>query len=77
METKIVEKNNRLYVESPILEHFKGKNDNELVYLKNGLFKIIDYPNLLQFEFINGKLNSVILTRDNLNTKIQLVNNEK
>ena len=77
METKIVEKNNRLYVESPILEHFKGKNDNELVYLKNGLFKIIDYPNLLQFEFINGKLNSVILTRDNLTAKIQLVNNEK
>jgi hypothetical protein len=43
-------KNNRLYVESQLLEHFKGKNDNELVYLKNGLFKIIDYPNLLQFE---------------------------
>lgn len=72
METKIVEKNNRLYVESPILEHFKGKNDNELVYLKNGSFKIIDYPNLLKFDFSDGKLNSVILTRGDLNTKILL-----
>nr|WP_314837941.1 serine hydrolase domain-containing protein [uncultured Flavobacterium sp.] len=73
METKIVEKNNRLYVESPILEHFKGKNDNELVYLKNGLFRIIDYPNLLQFEFDQGKPNAVILTRDNLSNKVQLI----
>jgi CubicO group peptidase (beta-lactamase class C family) len=77
METKIVEKNNRLYVESPILEHFKGKNDNELLYLKNGSFKIIDYPNLLKFDFSDGKPNSVILTRDHLNTKIQLINKEK
>lgn len=77
METKIIEKNNRLYVESPILEHFKGKNDNELVYLKNGLFKIIDYPNLLKFNFIDGKLNSVILIRDNLNSEIQVIKKGK
>lgn len=72
METKIVEKNNRLYVESPILAHFKGQNDNELVYLKNGLFKIIDYPNLLKFDFSDGKLSSVVLIRDNMNAKVQL-----
>jgi CubicO group peptidase (beta-lactamase class C family) len=77
MKTKIVEKNNRLYVESPLLEHFKGRNDNELVYLKNGSFKIIDYPNLLKFDFSNGKLSSVILTRDTLKTKILLINNDK
>jgi CubicO group peptidase (beta-lactamase class C family) len=77
METKIVEKNNRLYVESALLEHFKGKNDNVLLYLKNGSFKIIDYPNLLKFDFSNGKLNSVMVTRDNLNTKIQLIDKEK
>ncbi|MFV8346490.1 serine hydrolase domain-containing protein [Flavobacterium sp. ZB4P13] len=77
METKIVEKNNRLYVESPFLEHYKGKNDNELVYLKNGSFKIIDYPNLLQFDFSDGKPNAVILTRDHLNTKIQIINKGK
>ena len=72
METKIVEKNNRLYVESEILNHFKGKNDNELVYLKNGLFRIIDYPNLLQFDFKDGKASSVTLKRDNLTTTAQM-----
>ena len=77
VETKIVEKNNRLYVQSLLLEHFKGKNDNELVYLKNGLFRIIDYPNLLQFEFNNDKPNAVLLTRDNMNIKIPLITIEK
>lgn len=77
VETKIVEKNNRLYVQSLLLEHFKGKNDNELVYLKNGLFRIIDYPNLLQFEFNNNKPNAVLLTRDNMNIKIPLITIEK
>ncbi|SMC61429.1 serine hydrolase domain-containing protein [Chryseobacterium sp. YR221] len=76
IETKIVEKNNRLYVESPFLEYFKGKNENELLYLKNGYFKIVDYPNLLQFEFSNGEVSSVTLTRDSLKTKIQLIKNK-
>lgn len=77
MKTKIVEKNNRLYVESPILDVFKGKEDNELLYLKNGLFKIVDYPNLLKFDFSNGKVDSVTLTRDNLSVKIELKSTEK
>lgn len=72
MEPKIVEKNNRLYVESPFLDFFKGKNDNELVYLKNGLFKIVDYPNLLKFDFSNGKINSVTLIRGALKTEVQI-----
>lgn len=71
--TKIVEKNNRLYVESPLLDHFKGKNDNELVYLKNGLFKITDYPNLLKFDFNNGTLSSVTLKRGGISTDIKNV----
>ncbi|MDN3692420.1 serine hydrolase domain-containing protein [Chryseobacterium tructae] len=73
METKILEKNNRLYVESPILEHFKGKNEYELLYLKNGTFRIVDYPNLLTFNFSNGKVNSVILTRDSLKIEVQMI----
>lgn len=73
METKILEKNNRLYVESPILEHFKGKNEYELLYLKNGTFKIVDYPNLLKFDFSNGKVNSVILIRDSLKTEVKII----
>lgn len=74
MDTKIVEKNNRLYVESLILDHFKGKNDNELVYLKNGWFKIIDYPNPLKFHFVDRKLNAVTLKRDQLSVKVQTKN---
>lgn len=77
VETKIVEKNNRLYVESVLLDHFKGKNDNELVYLKNGYFRIIDYPNLLKFGFSDGKVNSVTLTRDKLSAKVELTNTGK
>jgi CubicO group peptidase (beta-lactamase class C family) len=77
METKIVEKNNRLYIESPILDHFKGKNENELLLLKNGLFKIVDYPNLLKFEFKEGKPSSVILIRVDMKTEIQLTNKLK
>jgi hypothetical protein len=77
VETKIIEKNNRLYVESMLVEHFKGKNDAELIYLKNGLFRIIDYPNLLQFEFDQGKPSVVILTRDNLTSKVPLMRSEK
>lgn len=77
VETKIVEKNNRLYVQSMLLDHFKGKNDNELVYLKSGYFKIVDYPNLLKFDFDNGKANSVTLMRDNLSTKVDLTKKAK
>ncbi|MDQ0592995.1 CubicO group peptidase (beta-lactamase class C family) [Chryseobacterium ginsenosidimutans] len=74
METKIVEKNNRLYIESMILDHFRSGNENELVYLKNGLFKLIDYPNLLKFEFTDGKASSVILQRDGLTHTISIIN---
>lgn len=77
MPTKIVEKNNRLYVESPFFEHFKGQNDSEMIYLENGLFKIIDYPNFLKFNIKDGKPNSVILSRDNLNVEIALNDSEK
>ncbi|PQA97768.1 hypothetical protein B0A69_00035 [Chryseobacterium shigense] len=77
MDTKIIEKNNRLYVQSELLEHFKGKNDNELLYLKDGSFKIVDYPNLLYFEFSDGKPNAVTLTRGRLSTKIDVIHKEK
>jgi CubicO group peptidase (beta-lactamase class C family) len=73
MDTKIIKKNNRLYVKSLFFEFFKGKNENELLYLKNGLFKIVDYPNLLKFNFVHGKLNSVVLLRDNLNIEVSIV----
>lgn len=72
METKIVEKNNRLYVESLLLDFLKGKNENELLYLKDGTFKIVDYPNSLKFDFSNGKVNAVTLTRKAMKTEVQI-----
>ncbi|SDJ15361.1 serine hydrolase domain-containing protein [Chryseobacterium jejuense] len=72
METKIVEKNNHLYVESMLLDFLKGKNENELLYLKDGTFKIVDYPNVLKFDFSNGKVNSVVLTRGSIKTEVQM-----
>lgn len=71
VETKIVERGNRLYVESMLLDHFRSKKDNELVYLKNGMFRVIDYPNLLKFEFIDGEVNTVIIRRDDLENTVQ------
>ncbi|WP_338766485.1 serine hydrolase domain-containing protein [Bernardetia sp. ABR2-2B] len=73
LPTKIVEKEGHLYVESMFFQRYAGKNKTELLYLKNGLFKIVDYPNLLKLNFENDKLNSVILIRDNMNVEIKVV----
>lgn len=77
MEPKIVERNNRLYVESPLLDFLKGKNENELLYLKNGTFRIVDYPNVLKFNFSQGKANAVVLKRDHLSVEVALTHQEK
>jgi CubicO group peptidase (beta-lactamase class C family) len=73
MDTKIIKKNNRLYVKSLFFEFYKGKNENELLYLKNGLFKIVDYPNLLKLNFVHGTLNSVVLLRDSLEVEVPVL----
>ncbi|SNR14146.1 serine hydrolase domain-containing protein [Tenacibaculum jejuense] len=71
--TQIIERNKKLYVESPFFEYFTGKKDSEMVQLNNGLFKIVDYPNFLKFNTKNGKLYSVTLLRDNNNVTINLL----
>lgn len=73
LDTKIVERDDRLYVESDFLNHFKGANENELLYLTNGTFKIKDYPNILHFNLESNKPVSVTLTRDNQKVEVQLV----
>lgn len=72
LPTKILERNNRLYIETPFFEHFKGQKDSELRYLQNGLFKIVDYPNILKFNIKDGKPYSVILKRDSEKLEIEL-----
>lgn len=72
-ETKIVERDNHLYVESPFFEHFKGQTGSEMLYLKNGTFKIVDYPNSLKFNFKDGEAKSVNLIRDKMKVEIPLI----
>lgn len=54
-ETKILQRDNKLFVESPFFEHFKGSKESEMVYLQNGSFKIMDYPNLIKFSTDSSK----------------------
>lgn len=71
-ETQIKTQNNKLYVQSPFFEHFLGKKESEMIYLKNGYFKIIDYPNLLKFNLKAGKLTSVVVAKNDLKVEIPL-----
>lgn len=75
--TSIVNKDGKLYVESLFFKHFKGRNENELIYLKNGLFKILDYPNLLKFHMKAGKIDAVTIIRDQLRMKVDHIRKEK
>ncbi|SMG29104.1 CubicO group peptidase, beta-lactamase class C family [Marivirga sericea] len=68
-ETTIITKNNRLYVQSPFFEHFKGTKESEMVYLGDNVFKIIDYPNFLKLEMDEtGQAINFIIYRDSLDT---------
>lgn len=64
-------------LESQILDIFRSGKENELIYLKNGLFKLTDYPNLLKFELNDGKVYSVTQIRSDLINKIIDINKEK
>jgi len=79
-ETTIVTKNNRLYVQSPFFEHFKGTKESEMVYLGDNVFKIIDYPNFLKLELDEGghPINFIIYrdSPDTLAVTIPLTKNE-
>jgi CubicO group peptidase (beta-lactamase class C family) len=70
---EILEKDNKLYASTPFFEFFGGKKKNEMMYLKNGLFRIKNYPNLLKFNMINGNPNSVTLIRDNITAEVKLI----
>lgn len=80
-ETTIVAKNNRLYVQSPFFEHYKGTKESEMVYLGDNVFKIIDYPNFLKLELDeSGQPINFIIYRDSSDTlavTIPLNKNEK
>jgi hypothetical protein len=72
---EIFENDNKLYAATPFFEFFSDRKEKEMVYLKNGLFRVVDYPNLLKFKMKDGKPDTVTLIRDAITTEIQLVKN--
>ncbi len=71
LHVEIIEEGNKLIVKSPYFDFIMGKG-SEIVYLKNGYFKIIDYPNLLNFDFNDKEITKVTLYRDNISTEIPI-----
>lgn len=62
----IVEESGKLYLESPIFEYFLGEKRSEMIYLGDNIFKVVDYPNKLQFNLNEqAKLVSISLLRGN------------
>lgn len=72
----IFEKDHKLYVESIFFERFNGQKASEMIYLKYGLFRVVDYPNLLKFNMKNGKPYSVNIIREDMNVEVALKRNK-
>jgi CubicO group peptidase (beta-lactamase class C family) len=49
MDSQIVSSDDKIYLVSPVFEHFLGKDRSEMFYLGENTFKIMDYPNLVRF----------------------------
>lgn len=49
MESQIVRADSKVYLVSPVFEHFLGKDRSEMIYLGDNSFKIQDYPNVVRF----------------------------
>lgn len=49
MDSEIVSLDDKVYLVSPVFEHFLGKERSEMVYLGDNTFKILDYPNRVRF----------------------------
>ncbi|MEP1489192.1 MAG: serine hydrolase domain-containing protein [Algibacter sp.] len=61
----IIAKDNKLYLKSLIFKFFIGKEQSEMVYLGHNTFKIIDYPNYIQFNLdTNNQLQGLTFFRD-------------
>ncbi len=60
----IIEEENKIYLKSLIFKHFLNKDKSEMVYLGDNVFKIIDYPNYIKFNFENSKLKGITIFRE-------------
>ena len=78
METEIVNLNGKLFLNSPLLEHFIGKSQSEMIYLGNNTFKIMDYPNQVRFNLDEqNRVKNLTLLRhqnDHLSIDVEIEN---
>lgn len=65
MDSKIITQDNKTYLTSPVFEHFLGKDRSEMVYLGDNTFKILDYPNQIQFNLdAQSQVKNLTMFRD-------------
>lgn len=70
LDYRVEARGERLFVVSPFFEQFLGQPDSEMVNLGDGVFRIVDYPNLLRFEFDEaGAMNAVVASRPGSGTE--------
>ncbi|MBS7253736.1 serine hydrolase [Flavobacterium branchiicola] len=71
--TKIIEENNTLFLNSPVLKENYNSEKNEMYYLGNNSFKIENYPNIIQFNLDKNQLKSITISRpDYTDKKLEL-----
>lgn len=65
MDSEIISVDDKVYLVSPVFEHFLGKDRSEMVYLGGNTFKIMDYPNRVRFNLdANNKVKTLTMLRD-------------
>ena len=54
LETRIIEQNDTLFLETPIFKYFLDLDRSEMHYLGNNTFRIDHYPNYVRFKINSG-----------------------
>lgn len=66
----------RIYLNSPVFEHFLTSERSEMIYLGENTFKILDYPNQIRFNLdSDGNVKNISMMRDDnaaLSTDIKI-----
>jgi len=76
MSAEFMSLNDKVYLVSPVFQHFLGKDRSEMIYLGENTFKVLDYPNQIRFNLDDkNQVRSLTMLRnedDNLSVDIEL-----
>ena len=76
MSAEVMSLNDKVYLVSPVFQHFLGKDRSEMIYLGENTFKVLDYPNQIRFNLDDkNQVRSLTMLRnkdDNLSVNIEL-----